>query len=283
MSHPPSDQPGDQHGHQHGHQHGRRPAGRHDDQHGPGPADSSGLPWAHRELTGTGFHDDPGAGDPAVLAMLHLAASAPSSDTETALLRAVATARWLVPIVAVAVDTELHAGLRVEGHSEMAAVTLERPDGSKALPVFSSLASLAAWDPVARPVPVTADRAAQAAVAEGCDTLLLDLGQDHALALRPSMIWALAMQREWQPAHDDPVVAAGVDAALAGEPHVLAHRLTEGEPPAAGVLRVTLALRAGLDSGQVQALATRVGERIATDGELRARIDGLAFSIRSAR
>ena len=30
------------------------------------------------------------------------------------------------------------------------------------------------------------------------------------------------------------------------------------------------------------ALATRVGERLAADGELRARVDGLAFALRPA-
>ena len=56
----------------------------------------------------------------------------------------------------------------------------------------------------------------------------------------------------------------------------------EGDPSGAGILRVVLRLRPGLDSAQVQALATRVGEQIATDGEARARIDGLAFTIRQA-
>jgi len=45
------------------------------------------------------------------------------------------------------------------------------------------------------------------------------------------------------------------------------------------VLRVTLRLAPGLDEATVQAVATAVGERLATDGEIRARIDGLAFSI----
>ena len=35
-----------------------------------------------------------------------------------------------------------------------------------------------------------------------------------------------------------------------------------------------------LTDEQVRAVATRVGERLATDGELRARIDGLAFRLR---
>ena len=49
--------------------------------------------------------------------------------------------------------------------------------------------------------------------------------------------------------------------------------------PGEGVLRVTLRLVPGLDTATVQAVATAVGERLATDGEIRARIDGLAFSI----
>ena len=46
------------------------------------------------------------------------------------------------------------------------------------------------------------------------------------------------------------------------------------------MLGVVLDLRPGLAPEQVRAVATRVGERLATDGELRARIDGLAFRIR---
>jgi len=244
-------------------------------------ADSSGLPWHGRELSDTDFADDDGRPDPAVLAALGAALADPSSETEAALLRAVAGARWLVPIVAIAVDTEIHDGMRTEGHSEMAAVTLVAPDGGRALPVFSGLTALAAWNPQARPVPVTADRVAQAAVGEGCDTMLLDLGSDQATVLRPSMVWALAMRHEWRPAHDDPVVAEGVAAAVAAEPEVVTHVLSEGAP-GAGVLRITLVLPPGLDESAIGALAVRIGERIATDGELRARIDGLTFAIRPA-
>jgi len=46
------------------------------------------------------------------------------------------------------------------------------------------------------------------------------------------------------------------------------------------VLGVVLELRPGLGPDAVRAVATRVGEKLATDGELRARIDGLAFRIR---
>jgi hypothetical protein len=50
--------------------------------------------------------------------------------------------------------------------------------------------------------------------------------------------------------------------------------------PGTGVLGVELELVNGLTAEQVQEVATAVGEQLATDGEIRARIDGLAFSIR---
>jgi hypothetical protein len=163
----------------------------------------------------------------------------------------------------------------------MAVVTLTARDGQRIFPVFSSVDTLSAWDPNARPSPVTSARAAQGAVSERCDMMLLDCGSDHEQILRPSMVWALAQQREWLPAHADPFVAATFARATADEADVL-ECLLDADPDEAGILRVALGLRAGLDSERVQALATRIGERIATDGEARARIDGIAFTIRNA-
>jgi hypothetical protein len=160
----------------------------------------------------------------------------------------------------------------------MAAVTLVAPDGTRALPVFSSMAAIAAWDPAARPVPVTAARAAQAAVSERCDVMVVDLAGPVTVALRPSMVWALAQQRAWLPAHEDESVRRAVASAVREQDVVLSHEIGPGAP-GEGVLRVTLHLAPGLDAATVQAVATAVGERLATDGEIRARIDGLAFSI----
>ena len=177
------------------------------------------------------------------------------------------------------VDVDDTTELAVEKQTDMAAVTLVAPDGTRALPVFTSVESLAAWDPDARPVPVTASRAAQAAVSERCDVMVIDVAGPHTVALRPTMVWALAQQRPWLPAHEDAVVDRAVAAAVRAQEAVAAYHL---EPGAAGegVLRVVLDLRPGLTAEQVQELATAVGEQLATDGEVRARIDGLAFTIR---
>jgi hypothetical protein len=140
------------------------------------------------------------------------------------------------------------------------------------------MAAISAWDPEARPVPVTAARAAQAAVSERCDVIVVDLAGPHTVALRPSMVWALAQQRDWLPAHEDDTVRRAVVRAVREQEGVLGHEIGSGAP-GEGVLRVTLRLAPGLDAATVQVVATAVGERLATDGEIRARIDGLAFSI----
>ncbi|MEI2765837.1 MAG: SseB family protein [Dermatophilaceae bacterium] len=265
--------------------------------------DRPGMPHGRRTVPAGAFSDDRGEADPALREALSGLGDRPDSATEQALMRRVAAARWLVPAVAVPVDAQApdrHDPSRHHDHdhdhhhdhdrhahdgpggeparvaTQMSAVTLTGQDGRRALLVFTGLDSLAEWDPQARPVPVTARTAAQAAVSEGCDVLVVDLASAHATELRPSMVWALAQDRPWLPAHEDPFVAAAVARAGADEPDVARHTLQAG--PAGGLV-VTLALRPGLDADGVAALATRVGERLATDGELRARVDGLAFRV----
>ncbi|MEP7035794.1 MAG: SseB family protein [Dermatophilaceae bacterium] len=242
-------------------------------------------------LSGTGFDDDTGEADP------ELEAALKDGWAEVALFAAITGARLLVPVVATPAACDAYEAAEAEDadlelassanlaapparSADMAVVILTSPDGQRALPVFTSVTALQAWDPAARPSPVTSARAAQAAVAERCDVLLLDVGSEHSQVLRPSMVWALAQQREWFPAHADPFVAQTLTRATAGEADVTGCLGEEGDPAGAGILKVVLSLRPGLDAAQVQALATRIGERIATDGEARARIDGLTFAIR---
>lgn len=242
--------------------------------HDHGPTDSAQVPWAGRDLTPSGFETDTGAADPTLLAAL----AAPGDDL--ALMRAVEASRFVVPVVADLTESDSTGEHTVDTRVDMAAVTLVAPDGQRALPVFSGTSALTAWDATARPVPVTPARAGQAAVSEGCDVIVVDVAGPATRVLRPSMVWALAQQRPWEPAHTDPFVARSVAAAVRDEDDVTAHVLEEGNPRGEGVLGVVLELRPGLAPEQVRAVATRVGERLATDGELRARIDGLAFRLR---
>ncbi len=237
-------------------------------------ADSAGIAWQGRELTPGGFADDAGAADPALARALECGAD------PTVLMAAIRRARLLVPVLAEVAAADRAGAQGAPASGGPASVTLVAPDGARALPVFTSLDSLARWDPAARPVPVTASRVGQAAVAERCDVVVVDLGGPAGTVLRPSMVWALAQERDWLPPHVDPFVEASVARAVAEEDDVTGHGVEEGAPAGRGVLGVVLGLRPGLMADEVRDLATRIGERLAADGELRARIDGLAFRIR---
>lgn len=200
--------------------------------------DSAGVSFSGRVLGGTGFDGDDGSPDPSLTRALG------EPGDEPALMRAVAGARFLVPIVAEPAQVDTSRDLTVEKQTDMAAVTLVAADGTRALPVFSSASALAAWDPAARPVPVTAARAAQAAVFERCDVMVVDVAGPRTVALRPSMVWALAQERDWVPAHLDPTVRRAVEAATRDEDAIVAHELGAGAS-GEGVLRVSLTLRPG--------------------------------------
>ncbi len=237
-----------------------------------GGQDSAGVPWAGRTLQGTGFDRDDGQADPMLVASLTRLASAHGSDDEieeqmVAAVAATSRARLIVPIVALPGES---------ASSDMAAVTLSGPQGRKALPVFTSIEELAAWDARARPVPVTAQRAALAAVQEGCDVMVLDVGTPLAAELRTSMVWALAMGRDWSPAHRDDQVATAVAAAIRTEPQIADWSLHPGQQ---GALVVEVALAPDLVADQINELLQRVAQQIATDGEVRARIDALRFRL----
>lgn len=234
--------------------------------------DSANQPWEGRELPSTGYDQDTGEPDPALLAAL--------DADDTTFMRAMAAARLLVPIVAAAQETEdLASGSEAEKSTQMAVVTLTAPDGERALPVFSGLAAMQAWNPHARPRPVPTAQAAQAAVAEGCDVLVLDVGSPKLRVVRPSMVWALATDRGWLPAHADPFVQDAVALAARDEPDVTYAQCEDGDGAA---MRIVLHVGPGLTAESLQQLCARIGERIATDGETRARIDALSFRIVTA-
>src|SRR3954469_13146919 len=150
------------------------PASGHHDEEGR-PADSAGQAWAGKSIPSHGYAGDTGVADAALVEALAALRDSPGEDTELAVMAYAARARWLVPVVAVAAEVDDSGPHTVDTRSDMAAVTLTSPDGSRALPMFTSLESLAAWDPSARPVPVRAAAAAQAAISEECQVLVVDV------------------------------------------------------------------------------------------------------------
>lgn len=172
---------------------------------------------AQKNIPDPGYSDDDGSADPALTEAL----TAWSAD-RTAIgpvLAALKGARLLVPVVAVLGEVEEdERGLRREKTSDMAVPTLQAGD-RRALPAFTSTASLALWDPQARPVAVPLHQALQAAAHEKADTVVLDLAGPVAFELTGSALLALAEGRTSADPLDDPAVTTAVRAAI-GRAHV---------------------------------------------------------------
>ena len=232
-------------------------------------SDSAGTPWTGRTLPTGDFAGDDGAADP----RLTTALTAGVADDQV-VVRAIASARLLVPIVAVQGSEPAS-----NQASDMALVTLTGPDGRRALPVFSSIASLAAWDATARPVPVHAGRAAVSAVAEGCDLMVLDPAGPVTYVVSRPALWALGAGRDWCPAHEDEEVLAEFGRAVAAEPDVVTICAAPGQ---SAQLQVTLMVREGLAAEQVRAVAQRVADALQASDVVRERVDGLELKLQTA-
>ena len=116
------------------------------------------------------------------------------------MLAALHRARVLAPVVALLGETGTTAGGLVHDKTaDIAVPVLVDPDGARALPVFTDLAALARWDPAARPVPVAGPRAAQVALAEGAEALVLDLAGPLTVTLPLPEVQALAEGRAAAP------------------------------------------------------------------------------------
>jgi hypothetical protein len=101
--------------------------------------------------------------------------------------------RVLVPVVATAtrVGTTV-GGLTSDKEAEMSVVMLQAADGRRAMLAFTGLDSLQSWESGARPVPITIDRAAQTALAEGVAAILIDVAGPYPLALDGEVLNQLA-------------------------------------------------------------------------------------------
>ncbi|MER7825016.1 SseB family protein [Streptomyces sp. NPDC096097] len=221
---------------------------------------------ANKNIPDPGFSDDDGSADPRLTAAL--AAWSEDRAKEPEVLAALKGARLLVPVVAVLgeVETDPETGLKREKTSDMAVPTLRAGD-RRALPAFTSIASLALWDPAARPVAVPLHQALAAAAHEKADTVVLDLAGPVTYQLTGSALLALAEGRTDAGPLADPAVREAVRAAVSAEPAVLRAHLVAGGADSDGTLAIVLA-----EGAQAPAAARRVAEALAADTTLRARL-----------
>jgi hypothetical protein len=209
---------------------------------------------------------DDGLADPGLLEAL-------ASSSRARVLSALASARVFSAVSAVATAEHVaDSGLRAESTAEMAVLLLEAGD-VRALPVFSSVPALQAWQADARPVALTGPDACRAALDEGAQALVLDAAgpawevtHDELEALAAGYVPVdgapLATRRTeavlTAPTRPVPAdLVAALEGALTGE-RLRAARLLEG--PDGLVLAV--AARRALDAPALAALAQRVMARL---------------------
>lgn len=213
-----------------------------------------------RVLSDPGFDGDDGSAQPALTAAL---AAWRDTGDPAPVHEALRSARVMVPIVAIA--TELEAS-GAEKATDMAVITLRGPDGRVALPAFGSLAGLTAWHSEARPLPITAARAAEAALFENADLLVLDPAGPVTFVVEGPALRALAEGRALLPPAADPEVHAALAAAVAPVDELAAAVLIPGGETDA-ILALVL-----YDDEDAQRVATLLGAALAEHPVLRARL-----------
>ncbi|WP_028658601.1 SseB family protein [Nocardioides insulae] len=148
-----------------------------------------------KRLLGPGFPGDAGERDPRLGEAL--AAHGRGEASYAAVLAAFAGTRVMVPVVAILGEVETDAqGLAHDKSSDMAAVLITSNSGRRGLLAFTDTAAMQAWDPEARPVPVTVEHAALAAIQEGAAALVVDLAGPVRFVVEGADLEALA--RGWR-------------------------------------------------------------------------------------
>ncbi|WP_114587967.1 SseB family protein [Microbacterium arborescens] len=244
-------------------------------------ADSAGVPWEGRSFESNPHAGDDGSADPALLAALE-AFRAGTGDA-VAVVEAYRAARLLIPLVPEKGDEGVGpTGLRVDKTQELSIVTVAAPDGRRVLPVFTSVAALARWDAVARPVPADGVRTAMAAASDDTDLIVIDPGSETEFVLRRPAVWAIGQGLPWEPASTSPEVFTALQASIGGELAVLDLSVAAGDPDArmrGPELIVRLHLIDGLDAAELDAVLSRLASRWAADDRIAVLVDSLTVKL----
>jgi len=128
-----------------------------------------------RGIPDPGFAADDGSTAPELAAALAAYGAGAERGYEQA-LAVLAGSRLLVPVLAVLGEVEVDEdGLPHDKTSDMATVLMRGRDGRTALLAFTGTEPLHRWNPEARPVPVPTAKAAEAAVQDGAEAMLVDV------------------------------------------------------------------------------------------------------------
>lgn len=247
-------------------------------------ADSAGVPWEGRGFEPNAFAGDDGKADQQLIdAIIRLQAG---TGTQVQVIDAFRKARVLIPLLAnLGESGEGAHGQTVDKSADLSIVTVETPDQQNALPVFSSVAAMSAWNPVARPVPHSATKAALAAAAEGNTRIVLDPGSPTEFVIRRPAIEAIAKEIPWTPSYEDSEVAKAFDQALAGNPELAGWTIAGGDPVsvlASAEVELTLSIARTLTQEEFDALMQKIAKSLSESEVIAERVDSLRVKLASA-
>ncbi|MFD0776692.1 SseB family protein, partial [Streptomonospora algeriensis] len=202
------------------------------------------------------FRDDDGSADPAVVSRLASYSRGEAGDRQV--LAALGPSRLLVPVVAVAGETEEDdAGHTREKTSDIALPLMIGQDGRRGVLAFTSVDSARAWREDARPVPVTAVDACRAAVEEGADAVVVDVAGPVTYAVQGRFLTTLAEQGAVPAPKEDPQILALIYRVTHTEFGIGRVRIHESE-------RADIGIRLELDRRDDESLR-RVADRLSTE------------------
>ncbi|WP_261623161.1 SseB family protein [Nesterenkonia marinintestina] len=194
------------------------------------PADSAGVPWSGRDLSGDGnplhtFDGDDGRIAPAVdRARQRLLAGELSEARFVAALRG---QRLFVPVMATLADegerpdgADSVPGSGGDKQADIALVSITSASGRRTMPVFTGVEALTEWHRQARPVAAESGRIMLAALGEGADLAVLDPGSRLSFVLRRPAMTALAQGSPWTPSYEDREVASALEEVVDQSPGV---------------------------------------------------------------
>jgi hypothetical protein len=246
--------------------------------------DSAGVPWEGRSFEHGESSNDDGSAPPKLLEALKRFRTRELGEAEV--VDEVRVSRLLIPLVAHAGDVgTAPSGHLVDKTQELSIITVAGPDGRSVLPAFTSVESMARWNPTARPIPADGIRVALAAASEGTDLVVLDATSDTEFAIRRPALWAIAQGAPWQPSYLDEQVLAEFMAAADGEDAIVAIQLAPGDADArlAGPeLLVQLSLVEGLNEIDLAELLGREQEQWSASEIIAQRVDSMTVKLARA-
>lgn len=133
-------------------------------------------------LQGSRYTDDSGAAD------LQVVEALVSGDPHR-IASVITRSRLLVAVVARLDEIDEHGGDKA---SHMALVSMVNNRGEHGLLAFTSVDSMGAWDPQARPVPASGAEIAQAAIAQGAKAVVIDVAGPQQVVLTDEVLRQVA-------------------------------------------------------------------------------------------